>query len=242
MILDLVATYGYIVVLLVVMSESAGLPVPGETSLLVASAIAATGRLSIAGVIVAAAAGAILGDTAGYWVGRRFGLALLRRHGRLLRIDDAKIAQAEAFFTRHGDKTVFLGRFVPVGRIFSAVLAGVSRMPYRRFLVWNATGGIVWATLVGMLGYLFGTQLPLIEQIVRRSSLALLLIILAFVAVRILIARRERMAHRVRLFAGMLRTAGVTSQRRALVVALAIGAALSILVASAIGIGALDLF
>lgn len=259
-ILDLVATYGYIVVLLVVMSESAGLPVPGETSLLVASAIAATGRLSIIGVVAAAALGAILGDTAGYWVGRRFGLALLQRHGRWLRIDDARLRQGETFFARHGEKTVFLGRFIPVGRVFSALLAGVSHMPYRRFLVWNAAGGIVWASLMGTLGYLFGTQLPLIERIVQRSGLALLLAIVAVVVMRSLILRRKqvglwwaRLLHSdlVRRFASAVqrigrigegaRAARTTSWRRAVVVGLAAGAAISALVAAVIGVAALDL-
>ena len=144
-IMSLVSTYGYLVILLIVMAESAGLPLPGETSLLIGGALAATGQLSLPFVILAAATGAIVGDTAGYWIGRKTGLELIRRHGRLFRFDETKRLRAEEFFTRHGDKTVFLGRFVPIGRIFSAVLAGVSRMHYRRFLFWNATGGIVWA-------------------------------------------------------------------------------------------------
>lgn len=193
-ILDLVATYGYVVVLLVVMAESAGLPLPGETSLLVAGALAATGKLWLPGVIIAAALGAILGDTAGYWVGRTSGLRLLRRHGRLLRVDERKLAQAEAFFARHGEKAVFLGRFVPIGRIFSAVLAGVSRMRYNHFLFWNATGGIVWAVLMGTLGYLFGSQLPLLEQLVGRFGFGLLGALLLAVGVRIAWGRRQRLA------------------------------------------------
>lgn len=195
-VLNLVATYGYIVVLLVVMAESAGLPVPGETSLLVAGAFAATGKLALPGVIVAAALGAILGDTAGYWIGRTSGLRLLRRHGRLVRFDERKLAQAEAFFARHGEKTVFLGRFVPVGRIFSAVLAGVSQMRYGRFLLWNATGGIVWASLMGTLGYLFGHQLPLIERLVSQFGFGLLGVLIAFVAARMAWSRREALAAR----------------------------------------------
>src|SRR5262245_34473820 len=167
-IFGLIAAFGYGMVFLVVMAESAGLPVPGETSLLLASAFAATGRLHIAGVIAAAALGAIVGDTSGYWIGRRYGIPLLRRYGRLVRFDEAKLSNAEAFFGRHGEKTVFLGRFVPVGRIFSAVLAGVGRMRYPRFLLWNATGGLVWAILMGTLGYVFGHNLPLIEQVVGR--------------------------------------------------------------------------
>ncbi len=194
LVLNLVATYGYIVVLLVVMAESAGLPVPGETSLLVAGAFAATGKLALPGVIIAAALGAIIGDTAGYWVGRTSGLRLLRRYGRLIRFDERKLAQAEAFFARHGEKTVFLGRFVPVGRIFSAVLAGVSQMRYGRFLFWNATGGIVWATLMGTLGYLFGHQLPLIERLVSQFGIGLLIALIVFVALRVAWSRREAIA------------------------------------------------
>jgi membrane protein DedA with SNARE-associated domain len=189
-ILDLVTTYGYIVVMLVVMVESAGAPVPGETTLLIGGALAGAGHLWLPGVILAAAAGAILGDTAGYWVGRRYGIPLLRRHGRLFRFDERKLHQAEAFFARHGDKTVFLGRFVPIGRIFSAVLAGVSQMHYRRFLIWNATGGIVWASLMGTLGYLFGRQLPLIESILQKFGFGALGLIVLAVLVRILIVRR----------------------------------------------------
>jgi membrane protein DedA with SNARE-associated domain len=193
-VLHLVATYGYIVVLLVVMAESAGLPLPGETSLLVAGALAATGHLWLPGVIIAAAAGAILGDTAGYWVGRTSGLRLLRRHGHLLRFDERKLEQAERFFARHGEKAVFLGRFVPIGRIFSALLAGVSQMRYSRFLFWNATGGIVWAALMGTLGYLFGQQLPLLEQLVGRFGFGLLAALLLFIAARIGWSRRKRLA------------------------------------------------
>lgn len=194
LVLDLIGAYGYIVVFLVVMAESAGLPVPGETSLLIAGAFAATGQLALPGVIAAAAAGAILGDTAGYWVGRTSGLRLVRRHGRLVRFDERKLAQAEAFFERHGEKTVFLGRFVPVGRIFSALIAGISQMRYSRFLFWNATGGIVWASIMGTLGYFFGQQLPLLERLVRQFGVALLIALVVLVAVRSMWSRRETIA------------------------------------------------
>lgn len=197
-IFDLIATYGYVVVLLVVMAESAGAPLPGETSLLIAGALAGAGHLWLPGVIAAAAAGAIAGDTAGYWIGRRYGLALLRRHGRLFRFDESKLRRAEAFFARHGDKTVFLGRFVPIGRIFSAALAGVSRMNYRRFLIWNAAGGIVWASVMGALGYLFGQQLPLIERIVQRFGFGLLGLIIAAVVARVVVARHAAWTPAVR--------------------------------------------
>jgi membrane protein DedA with SNARE-associated domain len=198
LLLGLISTYGYAVVFTLVVVESAGVPVPGETSLLVAAALAATGHLWLPGVIVAAALGAILGDTAGYWVGRSSGVRLLRTHGRLVRFDEAKLARAEAFFARHGDKTVFLGRFVPVGRIFTAVLAGISRMPYRRFLAWNAAGGVVWALAMGTLGYLCGHQLPLVLALLRHFSVALLAMVLLALAVRIIWVRGGRGAWRKR--------------------------------------------
>jgi len=108
----LLETYGYVAVLVLVGLESLGVPLPGETALLTASAYAAAGHLSIAGVIAAAAVGAVLGDAGAYWIGRTGGLALVRRYGRLLRVDDAKLERAQKFFQRHGGKTVFLGRFV----------------------------------------------------------------------------------------------------------------------------------
>jgi membrane protein DedA with SNARE-associated domain len=193
LIASLIASYGYGLVFLVVMAESAGLPVPGETSLLLAAAFAATGQLAIGGVIAAAALGAILGDTAGYWIGRRYGLVFIRRHGRLFHFDEKKRLKAEAFFARHGEKTVFIGRFIPVGRIFSAVLAGAARMHYRRFLFWNAAGGIVWASLVGTLGYVFGQHLPLIERVLRQSGLALLVLVIAVIAARVALRQRARL-------------------------------------------------
>lgn len=190
LIFELVATYGYVVVLLMILAESAGAPVPGETTLLVAAGLAGAGKLWLPGVILAAAAGAIIGDTAGYWIGRRWGIPLLRRHGRIFRFDERKLEQAQAFFARHGDKTVFLGRFVPIGRIFSAVLAGVSHMDYWRFLFWNATGGVVWAALMGILGFVFGKQLPLIEGLVQDFGFALLGLVIAAVLARVAWMRR----------------------------------------------------
>src|SRR5437867_2352036 len=148
---QLVASYGYVVLFLIVGLESFGIPLPGETALVSAAAFAATGRLNIIGVIAAAAAGAIFGDNAGYWLGRKGGLALLHRHGRRFGLDETKIARAHRFFERHGAKTVFLGRFIALLRSWAAVLAGVACMPYRTFTIYNALGGVIWATIFGTL-------------------------------------------------------------------------------------------
>jgi membrane protein DedA with SNARE-associated domain/membrane-associated phospholipid phosphatase len=184
----LLETYGYLAVLLLVGLESLGIPLPGETALLTASAYAAAGHLSIVGVIAAAATGAVLGDAGAYWIGRTGGLALVRRYGRFLRVDDAKLERAQDFFRRHGGKTVFFGRFVSLLRMLAALLAGVTRMPYSRFTVYNATGGICWALLFGSLGYAFGRQLPQLAHAVGQAGA--LLVLLAALLVALVLAGR----------------------------------------------------
>jgi membrane protein DedA with SNARE-associated domain len=171
----LLTTYGYVFLFLVIGIESFGVPLPGETALVTAAAYAALGRLHIVGVIAAAAAGAIVGDNAGYWLGREGGVALIHRFGKRVGLDDAKLARAHAFFERYGARTVFIGRFIALLRSWAAVLAGVACMPYRVFTLYNALGGIAWATLFGTLGYLFGRKLPTLERYIGQVSFALVL-------------------------------------------------------------------
>src|SRR5258708_20608135 len=111
---NLIASYGYAVLFLLVAIESFGVPLPGETALVTAAAFAALGRLNVALVIVAAAAGAIAGDSSGYWVGRTGGIALVRRYGRHVGLAESKLERAHAFFDPHGRKTLFTGRFIPL--------------------------------------------------------------------------------------------------------------------------------
>ena len=144
--------YGLAFLFAIVSLESAGVWVPGETALIAAGVLASSGRLSIAAVIAVAAAGAILGDNVGYWIGRRYGRRLLQRFGWL----DRLLPRAERFFRRHGGKAVFLARFVAGVRVTGAWMAGISHMPWWRFLAWNAAGGIAWATAVGLVAYYFG--------------------------------------------------------------------------------------
>jgi len=165
MIGHLLETYGYLAVLVLVGLESLGLPLPGETALLTASAYAAAGHLSITGVILAAIAGAVLGDAGAYWIGRTGGLALVRRYGRLLHVDHVKLERAESFYQRHGAATVFFGRFVSLLRILAALLAGVTRMPYGRFTLYNVAGGICWATLFGALLVLLAALLVVVAMV-----------------------------------------------------------------------------
>ena len=134
--------YGYWAVLLFVAIESTGIPFPGETMLLVAAIYAGmTHRLAIPLVIAAAALGAIVGDNLGYWVGREGGYRLLRRYGRYIRLDERKMKLWQYLFRKYGDKVVFFGRFIAILRAWAAFLAGVNRMPWGSFLLYNALGG-----------------------------------------------------------------------------------------------------
>jgi membrane protein DedA with SNARE-associated domain len=151
-----VAEYGYFAVFVLVALESAGVPMPGETALVSAAVLAGRGDLHIGLVIACAAAAAILGDNAGYWVGREFGFPLVYKYGRYVRVDEGRLKVAQYLFQRHGGKIVFFGRFVAILRAFAAFLAGVNHLPWPRFLLFNALGGIVWATIFGLGGYFLG--------------------------------------------------------------------------------------
>ena len=151
---DLLSNFGYLAVFVVIAIESLGIPAPGETMLVTASIYAAaTGNLLIEGVIAAAIAGAIIGDNIGYAIGRKGGYRILLRHGPKLRIRQSHLKVARYVFDQHGGKVVFFGRFIAILRTYAAFLAGVGHMEWRRFLAWNAAGGIVWATIFGLLGY-----------------------------------------------------------------------------------------
>ena len=197
----LVESYGYAVVFLFVAIESLGIPLPGETVLVTAAALAALGHLSIWWVIAIAATGGIVGDATGYWIGRLGGLALLRRYGRVIHFDEDKLEKVHRFFSRHGSKAVFFGRFIALLRTWAALLAGTAQMPYRIFTLYNVLGGITWATLFGTLGYVFGRSLPLLEHYIGQASLAVVLLIALVVALwlawRWFDTNRELLAERV---------------------------------------------
>jgi membrane protein DedA with SNARE-associated domain/membrane-associated phospholipid phosphatase len=173
----LLHTYGYGVLFLFVGLESLGVPLPGETALVTAAAFAASGYLSIYGVIATAAIAGIAGDNGGYWIGRRGGLALIRRYGRALDAGEPRLDRVRAFFERHGAKAVFLGRFVAILRTWTAIIAGAGQMRYGTFMLFNALGAIVWASAFGTLGYVFGRNVPQLERYVGQASLAIVLLL-----------------------------------------------------------------
>jgi membrane-associated protein len=154
----LIQVAGYPLLFALVMAESGGVPIPGETALITAAVLASRGKLSIELVIVLAAAGAIVGDNIGYVIGRKGGRWLLERPGRFHRQRLEVLRTGEPFFERHGPKAVFFGRFVLGLRVWASWLAGATRMHWRSFVVWNALGGICWATAIGLLAYFLGSS------------------------------------------------------------------------------------
>ena len=185
----LLATYGYLAVFFFVGVEGIGIPVPGETMLVTAAIYSGTtGRLSIVGVIAASAAGAIVGNNIGYVIGRTGGYPLLRRYGRYIALEEKRLRLGQYFFDKHGSKVVFFGRFIAVLRIFAAFLAGVNRMHWRRFLIFNAAGGIIWSTIYGVAAYLLGKQLLRLSGPV---DLALVIVAVAVVIAVIVFLRRN---------------------------------------------------
>jgi membrane protein DedA with SNARE-associated domain len=173
--------------------ETMGIPLPGETALIAAAILASQGHLAIEWVIVAAAAGAIVGDNIGFLIGRRYGRRLLTWEGgpfpqHRLRL----LAFAEPFFERHGPKAVFLGRWIAGLRVTAAWLAGSARMSWPTFTFYNALGGICWALSVGLVAYYLGHTAETVFRSASYSALgvAAVIAIVAFVVIR----RRRRAA------------------------------------------------
>ena len=152
-----IASAGYPAVFALVGAESLGIPLPGETALVLASIYAGTThRLSPWLIFAVAAAGAVIGDNIGFWIGVYGGYRLARRYGPKVRLDERKLKVARYLFDRHGAKLVFFGRFISVLRTYAAFLAGTTRMRWPRFLVANAAGGIVWAAIYTAAGFFAG--------------------------------------------------------------------------------------
>jgi membrane protein DedA with SNARE-associated domain len=149
----LVAHYGYATIALLVAAEGVGIPLPGETALITGAALAARGHLSLVWVIIAAAAGVSAGGCGGYWIGKTGGRAIVVRYGKWIGIKAQELDYAQRFFQRHGALAVLVGRFLPVIRILTGLAAGITQMPFGRFVVVNMIAGVLWSSLFGVLGY-----------------------------------------------------------------------------------------
>jgi membrane protein DedA with SNARE-associated domain len=195
--LQLVQSYGYLIVFVGVGIESLGVPVPGETVLIIGAVLAAQGHLAPEGVAAVGFLGATLGDNTGYFIGRRWGRRLLGTRVVSRLYDPRRVAVAEAFFERRGWTAVFLGRFIAILRIFAGPLAGLHHMPWRTFLLANAAGAATWVGAVVTAGVLLGGNLDRIITLISRGGLiALGLVVVAGVGLvvwRVLRRRRGRL-------------------------------------------------
>src|SRR5919199_3664246 len=192
-VLSLIEHYGYLVILFGVMLESMGVPLPGETILLAAGVLVQQGHLDLGYAIASGIIGAVLGDQIGYWVGREGGRPFVLRWGRYVWITPERLGRAEAFFSRHGGKAVFLARFFSGLRVFGALVAGISRMRWSTFIFYNALGGTVWATTAVLVGYLLGGSLGMVERWTGRASA--LLVGLLIIGVVLYLAYRWVVSH-----------------------------------------------
>lgn len=187
----LVAQHGYWFVFLIVMLESAGVPLPGETVLVLASIYAgATGQLHLSLVIACAAAGAITGDNIGFWVGRTWGTKFLLRYGKFIHLPEERLRLGQYLFEKHGGKIVFFGRFFAFLRVLAALLAGANRYRWPPFLVFNAAGGIVWAHVFGIGAFVFGDSIRRISG--PLGVIGLVGFVAGLIAVTYVVRREER--------------------------------------------------
>jgi membrane protein DedA with SNARE-associated domain len=187
---SLVHNYGYFAVFALVCLECLGVPIPGETALVAAAIFAGGGELNIFGVIGSAAVAAIVGGSIGYWIGRQFGFPLLLNYGRYIHLDEPRIKLGQYLFQRHGGKIVFFGRFVALLRAFAALLAGINRLPWSRFSLFNALGALVWASVFGFGGFFLGKAF---EHYARPVGIAALIVaVIGAVAASRFMAHHER--------------------------------------------------
>ena len=182
---ELARLYGYWAVFLGIAIENMGIPLPGETIVIIGGFLAGSGELSYWGVLASAIAGAILGDNFGYWVGRVGGWQLLVKIGRFFRLQEQQLEQAKDRYRQNAARAVFFGRFVTLLRIFAGPLAGITRMPYRQFLLYNSGGAAVWATTIVSIAFFLGkvVSLETIVGWIAQIGVAALVVILAFLLI-----------------------------------------------------------
>jgi membrane protein DedA with SNARE-associated domain len=186
--------YGYLAVAGLILLEDFGVPAPGETVLIAGAVYAGAGHLDIIAVAAIAIAAAVAGHNIGYAIGHFGGRRLVLRFGRYVFLTPERLSTAERFFTRHGGKVVIIARFVEGLRQANGIIAGITGMPWRRFLAFNALGAVLWVGVWAGLGYLAGNHITAIyDQIQHYQLYALLALGIALVAliVRHLLRRRR---------------------------------------------------
>jgi membrane protein DedA with SNARE-associated domain len=179
------AEHGYLTVAVVLLLENAGIPLPGETTLLFAAFLAfSEHRLTLFGIIIVGVIACTIGDNIGYWIGHRGGRPLLEHQRRIFRVSDEHLARGERFFVRYGSFTVFFARFVFGMRIIAGPLAGVLRMPWKKFVLFNFLGAAVWVSVVASLGYFFGSRWQIVTEQLEYVEIGLIGVLLLILAIR----------------------------------------------------------
>jgi membrane protein DedA with SNARE-associated domain len=192
----LIENYGYLVVFFGVVLGTMGIPFPSAAILLAAGVLVQQGHLGLRGAIVFGALGAIVGNQIGYWVGYQAGRPFILKWGRHVKLTPERLEWVERLFARHGGKAVFAGRFFSVSRILEALVAGTSRMQWGTFVFYSVLGGVAWATVVVLAGYLFGQGWGAAQNWSQRSPL--LLVLLLLVAPGVYLTYRWATSHRSR--------------------------------------------
>ncbi len=196
---DLAHEYGYWTVFFGILLENTGIPIPGETITVVGGFLAGSGDLDYWRVLASATGGAILGDNFGYWIGYYGGWTLLTRIGRLFRLQETQLVEVRDQFSKNAAKAVFLGRFVTLLRVFAGPLAGLARMPYPQFLLYNAGGALVWASLMVTLSFFAGRAVSL-EQLMKwvsQAGLVFLAVAVGAIALMVWLEHRSRLSKAV---------------------------------------------
>ena len=174
---EYLVTYGYSAVGVTLLLENAGLPVPGETILLLASFLAYSERnLHLPTIILVATIAAVIGDNLGYWIGHHGGRSLLERYQHVLRLRSSTIERGERLFERYGPTTIFFARFIAGMRIVAGPLAGVLRMDWPKFALWNFLGAIVWVSVISGIGYFLGRNWDTLVRVVKHIHLSAIVI------------------------------------------------------------------
>ncbi|HEX3688293.1 MAG TPA: DedA family protein [Solirubrobacteraceae bacterium] len=190
--------YGYLAITGLVLVEDFGVPVPGETVLILGAVYAGTGRLNIVLVALLGFCGAVIGDNAGFAIGHFGGRPLAERYGRYVFLTPERLDKATGFFERHGGKVIVIARFVEGLRQANGIIAGMTGMPWQRFLIFNAIGAALWVAVWTTVGYASGSHIDAIYATATRYSAyiaaAVAVLVIAYVARRLIRRRRARSA------------------------------------------------
>lgn len=184
--------YGLLAVAVLVFIENLGIPMPGEATLVMAGIYTVSGDLNLIAVLVVGWAAAVLGDNAGFAIGRYGGRPLVLRLGRRFGLTHGVLDRVEAFYERHGSKTVAFGRFLPILRHLNGLVAGVTAMTWRRFIVANAIGASVWVGIWTTAGILAGSHIDRVNSVLERGMPAILVVVVLLFIVHVIRLRRRR--------------------------------------------------